>query len=147
MQFDYIIKGSDSAGPFIQMPAALSYPMNMKRYDWRYVAEPEDTLDGRAIAFPCGRVIGGSGSINGMIYVRGHTNDPMAVVDSECRVHSVDGVRVADSSIFTRITNGNLNAPTIMVAEKAADRILGGEMFASSYQDNFIHLDWKNSQR
>ncbi len=97
----------------------------MKRYDWGYVAEPEDTLDGRAIAFPCGRVIGGSGSINGMIYVRGHTNDPMAVVDSECRVHSVDGLRVADSSIFTRITNGNLNAPTIMVAEKAADRILG----------------------
>ena len=77
----------------------------------------------------------------------GQANDPMAVVDSECRVHNVDGLRVADSSIFPRITNGNLNAPTIMVAEKAADHILGGEMLAPSNQDNFIHPDWKNSQR
>ena len=62
-------------------------------------------------------------------------------------MHNVDGLRVADSSIFPRITNGNLNAPTIMVAEKAADHILGGVMLAPSNQDNFIHPDWKNSQR
>ena len=66
--------GSDSS-VFIQMPAALSYPMNMKRYDWGYVAEPEDTLDGGALACPRGKVLGGSSSINGMIYVRGYAND------------------------------------------------------------------------
>ncbi len=66
--------GSDS-GPFIQMPAALSYPMNMSRYDWGYQAEPEDNLNGRALVCPRGKVIGGSSSINGMIYVRGNAAD------------------------------------------------------------------------
>ncbi len=66
--------GSDS-GPLIQMPAALSYPMNMSRYDWGYQAEPEDSLDGRALVCPRGKVIGGSSSINGMIYVRGNAGD------------------------------------------------------------------------
>ena len=46
-------------------------------------------------------------------------------MDPECRVIGVSGLRVADSSIFPRITNGNLNAPSIMVGEKAADHILG----------------------
>ncbi len=77
----------------------------------------------------------------------GQANDPMAVVDSECRVHGVGQLRVADSSIFPRITNGNLNAPTIMVAEKAADHILGREILAPSDQIEFIHPNWLNSQR
>lgn len=77
----------------------------------------------------------------------GQANDPMAVVDSECRVHGVGHLRVADSSIFPRITNGNLNAPTIMVAEKAADHILGREILAPSDQIEFIHPNWLNSQR
>ena len=55
----------------------------------------------------------------------GRRDDPMAVVDPECRVIGVEALRVADSSIFPRITNGNLNAPSIMVGEKAADHILG----------------------
>ena len=55
----------------------------------------------------------------------GAADDPMAVVDPECRVIGVEGLRVADSSIFPRITNGNLNAPSIMTGEKAADHILG----------------------
>ena len=67
--------GKTDIGPFIQMPAALSYPMNMKRYDWGYQAEPEETLDGRALVCPRGKVIGGSSSINGMIYVRGNVGD------------------------------------------------------------------------
>ena len=67
--------GGTDAGPLIQMPAALSYPMNMKRYDWGYQSEPEPHLGGRRLACPRGKVIGGSSSINGMVYVRGHARD------------------------------------------------------------------------
>ena len=67
--------GGTDAGPLIQMPAALSYPMNMPRYDWGYLAEPEPALGGRRLVCPRGKVIGGSSSINGMIYVRGHAGD------------------------------------------------------------------------
>jgi len=67
--------GGTDAGPFIQMPAALSYPMNMKRYDWGYNSEPEPHLNNRRLACPRGKVIGGSSSINGMVYVRGHAHD------------------------------------------------------------------------
>jgi len=67
--------GGSDAGPFIQMPGALSFPMNMARYDWGYRSEPEPHLGGRTIATPRGKVIGGSSSINGMVYVRGHAHD------------------------------------------------------------------------
>ncbi|QJF53107.1 choline dehydrogenase [Roseobacter ponti] len=67
--------GGTDAGPFIQMPAALSYPMNMKRYDWGYWSDPEPHLGGRRLACPRGKVVGGSSSINGMVYVRGHAMD------------------------------------------------------------------------
>lgn len=67
--------GGTDAGPFIQMPAALSYPMNMSRYDWGFQTEPEPHLGGRILATPRGKVIGGSSSINGMVYVRGHARD------------------------------------------------------------------------
>ena len=67
--------GGSDAGPFIQMPGALSYPMNMKKYDWGYRSEPEPHLGGRRLACPRGKVIGGSSSINGMVYVRGHARD------------------------------------------------------------------------
>jgi choline dehydrogenase len=67
--------GGTDAGPLIQMPAALSYPMNMKQYDWGYMSEPESHLDGRSLVVPRGKVIGGSSSINGMVYVRGHAMD------------------------------------------------------------------------
>ncbi|TDL87749.1 choline dehydrogenase [Meridianimarinicoccus aquatilis] len=67
--------GGTDAGPLIQMPAALSYPMNMARYDWGYQSEPEPHLGGRRLATPRGKVVGGSSSINGMVYVRGHAHD------------------------------------------------------------------------
>ena len=67
--------GGSDVGPFIQMPGALSYPMNMKRYDWGYQSEPEPHLNNRRLACPRGKVIGGSSSINGMCYVRGHACD------------------------------------------------------------------------
>ena len=55
----------------------------------------------------------------------GSADDPRAVTDSEGRVHGVGGLRVVDASIMPRIVNGNLNAPTIMIAEKIADAIRG----------------------
>ena len=77
----------------------------------------------------------------------GAKDDPMAVVDPECRVIGVDGLRVADSSIFPQVTNGNLNAPSIMVGEKASDHILGRTPLPASNQEPWIHPDWQNSQR
>ncbi|TWI29440.1 choline dehydrogenase [Paracoccus sulfuroxidans] len=72
---DLIEFGGSDIGPFIQMPAALSYPMNMRRYDWGFSTEPEPNLADRRLVTPRGKVIGGSSSINGMVYVRGHACD------------------------------------------------------------------------
>ena len=99
--FDYVIVGAGSAGCvladrltedgthsavvleyggsdrsiFVQMPSALSIPMGMKKYDWRYYTEPEPGLHGRRLHTPRGKVLGGSSSINGLVYVRGHAQD------------------------------------------------------------------------
>ena len=77
----------------------------------------------------------------------GSADDRLAVVDPECRVIGVDGLRVADSSIFPRVTNGNLNAPSIMTGEKAADHILGRPMLAPSNQEPWINPRWQVSDR
>ena len=77
----------------------------------------------------------------------GGINDKMVVVDSECRVIGVDRLRVVDSSVFPTITNGNINAPTLMVAEKTADHILGGEMLPRSTEEPWIHPNWETSDR
>jgi len=77
----------------------------------------------------------------------GAKDDPLAVVDPECRVIGVEGLRLADSSIFPRITNGNLNAPSIMTGEKAADHILGRGMLPAENDEPWIHPDWETAQR
>ena len=77
----------------------------------------------------------------------GSVDDPMAVVDPECRVIGIEGLRVADSSIFPRITNGNLNGPSIMTGEKASDHILGRTPLARSNQEPWINPRWQDSDR
>jgi len=77
----------------------------------------------------------------------GVDSDSMAVVNSSGKVIGIEKLRVVDSSIFPSITNGNLNAPTLMVAEKLADVILGNKPLSQSNADVWIDPDWKNSQR
>ncbi len=67
--------GGSDASVLIQMPSALSIPMNMPKYDWSYETEPEPHLGGRRLHTPRGKVLGGSSSINGMVYVRGNPLD------------------------------------------------------------------------
>ena len=73
--------------------------------------------------------------------------DDMAVVDSETRVHGISGLRVVDSSIFPSITNGNLNAPTIMLAERAADLIKGKTPLKDDVAKVGLFDDWNSEQR
>ncbi len=77
----------------------------------------------------------------------GAADDPTAVVDPQCRVIGVERLRVVDSSIFPQITNGNLNAPTIMTGEKAADMILGRAALPAANLQPWIHPDWRTAQR
>jgi len=77
----------------------------------------------------------------------GRHDDPMAVVDSQARVIGVEGLRVVDSSIMPSITTGNLNAPTIMLAEKAADHILGRPLLPADVQSYYVAPNWQTHQR
>ncbi|GLQ75308.1 choline dehydrogenase [Vibrio penaeicida] len=77
----------------------------------------------------------------------GADGDVMAVLDEACRVRGIQGLRVVDSSIFPTIPNGNLNAPTIMVAERAADIILGNPLLARKDLPVWIAPNWEEKQR
>jgi choline dehydrogenase len=77
----------------------------------------------------------------------GREDDPLAVVDHETRVHGLTGMRVVDSSIMPSVTTGNLNAPTIMIAEKASDHILGRTLLPESGAPYHMASDWQTRQR
>ena len=77
----------------------------------------------------------------------GAITDPMAVVDPEGRVIGTEALRVVDSSIMPSITTGNLNAPTIMLAEKLADAILGKTPLTASEASYYVASNWQTSQR
>ncbi|MCB5160442.1 choline dehydrogenase [Marinomonas algarum] len=77
----------------------------------------------------------------------GSDDDAMAVVDNQCRVRGIKHLRIVDSSVFPTIPNGNLNAPTIMVAEKAADMILGKPALEKTDVDIWIDDQWQSRQR
>jgi choline dehydrogenase len=77
----------------------------------------------------------------------GSDNDPMTVLNKDCQVRGIESLRVIDSSVFPTIPNGNLNAPTIMVAEKAADAILGNTQLSPSNAPTWIAPKWEKEQR
>ena len=70
----------------------------------------------------------------------GPASDPMSVVDPETmKVHGMENLRVVDASAMPRTTNGNIHAPVLMMAEKAADIIRGKELLAPEYVDYYQH--------
>jgi choline dehydrogenase len=77
----------------------------------------------------------------------GDPADPATVVDPQARVVGLEALRVVDSSIMPAITTGNLNAPTIMLAEKCADAILGRALLPPSDAPFHVAPDWQSTQR
>jgi choline dehydrogenase len=77
----------------------------------------------------------------------GAADDPAAVVDAQTRVIGVEALRIVDSSIMPSVTTGNLNAPTIMLAEKAADHILGRPLLEPSLAPYYTAANWQTAQR
>ena len=77
----------------------------------------------------------------------GAAQDTGAVVDPQGRVHGIDALRVVDASIMPMVTNGNTNAPTIMIAEKLSDAILGNAPLPRLDADVWHNPNYESEQR
>ena len=77
----------------------------------------------------------------------GVDSDPMAVVDGEGRVHGIEALRVVDASLMPHVVSGDLNAPTIMMAEKLSDAILGRAPLPRSEAKLYIAPNYETAQR
>ena len=128
-----------SASPARSSPSPPSAPTPAARSSPAPHVQTDDELDGfvrehaESAYHPCGTAAPRA------------PRRPAAVVDPQCRVIGVERLRVADSSIFPRITNGNLNAPSIMVGEKAADHILGRDPLPRSNLAPWINPRWQTT--
>lgn len=146
IQFNYLAEEADREGfracvrltrEIMNQPAMASY-MDMEISPGRHIQTNEE-IDAfirervESAYHPCGTCKMGE--------------DDKAVVDSNTQVRGLSGLSVVDSSIFPTVTNGNLNAPTIMVAERAADLILKKTPLTPEYVDVAIARDWQTEQR
>ncbi|MFK8399908.1 choline dehydrogenase [Pseudomonas sp. BGr12] len=123
----------------------LHQPALSEFYDYETVPGPAVQTDEEIDEFIAGNVQSGfhpSGTCK-----MGSAELPDTVVDPELKVIGVENLRVVDSSIIPCITNANLNAPTIMIAEKAADIILGKTPLKPIHADYYIAPNWAYSQR
>lgn len=93
--------GPEDRDPWIHIPAGYARLFASGKYDWKFETEPEPELEGRTVAWPRGRVLGGSGSINGMVFLRGSPHDYDRWAQSGARGWSYDDVL----PIFRRIEN------------------------------------------
>jgi choline dehydrogenase len=124
--------GGSDRSILIQMPVALAYPMNTRRWNWGYESEPEPHLNNRRLNCPRGKGLGGSSSINGLVYVRGNALDFERWKDEE----GASGWGYADVLPYFRRAEGRA---------EGGNEYRGGEgPLSTSYGplDNPLHQAW-----
>ena len=165
--FDYVIVGAGSAGCVlaarltedaevrvllleagpadrnwaIDMPSGLARLLSNDRFNWAYTAEPEPYLDGRVLSHPRGRVLGGSSSINGMMYVRGHARDYDRWAQSGCRGWTYADVlpyfRRAESSARKADAYHGKDGPLRVTTPNGSTGILGDAFIEAGRQAGY----------